>query len=145
MAILAFQRLTCLTKLGQASARVCCALAASLLRCSIVTRVWSSFTRLQSNSSQFGWFHGAHILVTSPAMNFATISSPPFSRLSVSIYGLVNISLIDSGMPDRSSNLHNRFSQTFNVADRDLEKLKLHFCDLCGKCCEQVAEVWKIG
>ena len=77
-------------------------------------------------------------------MRLAT-SSPLFSKLSVSIYELVNKSLIKSGIPDRSSNLHNRFSQTINVAHRDLEKFKLHLCDLCGKCCEQVAKIWKIG
>ena len=69
-------------------------------------------------------------------MRFATTSSPLLSRLSVSIYDLVNSRLIDSEIPDRSSNLHNRFGQTVNVADRDLENFELHLCDLCGECCE---------
>ena len=123
--------LTCLTKFGQASAQARCALLACCLHFSIISRVWSSLIRLQSNPSQLSWFHAAQILAASPAANFVA-SSPCFSNSSVRIYELVNNTFLNSQMPDRSSNLHNGFSHRVDVIQGDLENFKRHLCNLCG-------------
>lgn len=128
--VLENQCLTCLTKFGHSSARACWALVASCLRCSSISRVWSSFIRLQSSSSQLGWSHAAQIFATSPAAIFVA-SSLCFSNLSVPIYDLVINTFLNLQMPGRSSNLYNRFGHRVNVTQGDLEDLELHLCNLC--------------
>ncbi len=123
--------LTCLTKFGQSSARACWALVASCLRCSNISRVCSSLIRLQSNSSQLGWFHAAQILAASPAANFVA-SLPYFSNSSTPIYELVINTFLNPQIPNRSSNLYNCFGHRVNVTQGDLEDLELHLCNLCG-------------